>query len=214
MADDKLKTPLNSSPCMIGDLTLDILISEDEDMPNKVTQFPVEAGSPAFDHVVNDPITLNITGFVTNAPIRTHPGTADGKARVTKKGEDQLTGAEINFAELALAYLREIRLAGKAVKVTTKRGSWDSMLVQRVSRTKNKETGDALIFSISLIEFRQVKLLFVAAPTKRTTSQRAQPRSQIGKKGTAPGPKTDEQYESIGYKLVHGFGKTFFGKGP
>lgn len=208
---DKLKTTLNLSPCTIGTLTLDLLIQEEEDLPNKVTMYPVENGSPAADHVVTEPVALTITGFVTNAPIRAHPGTVDSTARVTRQGEDQLVGEDINFAELALEYLRKIRLARETVTVRTKRGTWDNMLVQRVSRSKSRETGDALVFTIYLVEFRTVKLLFVDAPRKRTASPRAQPRTDAGKKGT---PKGKDEYGSIGYNLVKGVKKTFFTKVP
>ncbi len=219
MAEDTLKTQLNSSPCTIGELTLDLLLQEDEELSNKVTQFPVENGSPATDHVINEPVTLTITGYVTNAPIRVHPGTVDSQARVTRQGEDKLVGPDINFAELALAYLKKIRLERKAVRVTTKRGTWENMLIQRISRTKTKATGDALVFTITLVEFRQVKLLFVAGTRKRTTSARAQPRSQGGKKST---PKPPKDYGSIWYNLDDGIDnsgignavKTFFTKKP
>lgn len=206
MADDKLKTAINSIPCTIGDLSLDLLIQEEEELSNKVTQFPIESGGNFADHVINDPVVLTITGLVTNAPIRAHPGTIDGKARVTRKGEDQLNGSDINFAELALAYLKEIRLARQPVTVTTKRGTWENMLVERVSRAKNKDTGDALVFSIRLVEFKQVKLVFVDAPRKKTKSARAQPRAKGGKQG-----KTEKPVESIAYKLSHGI-REFFTK--
>lgn len=207
---EKLKTPLNSSPGTIGELALDLLIQEDEELPNRVTQFPVENGSPAADHVVNEPGVLTITGMVSNAPFRAHPGTIDSQARVTRQGEDQIVGTDINFAELALDYLRRLRAERKAVTVTTRRGTWENMLVQRISRSKTKETGDAIVFTVTLVEFRQVKLLYVAAPQKRTKSQRAQPRTKQGKKGT---PKGRDEYSSISYKLFKGISKTFFTKG-
>ena len=207
---DKLKTPLNSNPCTIGDLLLDLLLQEEEEMGNKVTLYPVENGSPAADHVITDPTVLTITGFVTNAPVRAHPGTVDGQARVTRKGEDLLTGTDINFADLALAYLRKIRLGRTPVTVTTKRGTWENMLVERVSRSKSKDTGDALVFTIRLVEFRQVKLVYVSAPRKRTTSARAQPRKETGKKTATAA----ESPGSFLYELKQGLTKTFFSKVP
>jgi hypothetical protein len=208
---DKLQTPLNPNPCTIGDLLLDLLLQEEEEMANKVTQYPVENGSPAADHVITEPTVLTITGFVTNAPIRAHVGTIDGQARVTRTKEDQLRGSDINFTDLALAYLRKIRLSRTPVTVITKRGTWENMLVERVSRQKSKDTGDALVFTIRLVEFRQVKLVYVSAPRKRTTSARAQPRKEKGK-GSATKPK--EAPGTILYEFVDGVTKTFFSKVP
>jgi hypothetical protein len=204
---DPIKTPLNTAPGSIGDLVLDVLLQEEEDMPNKVTQYPVEDGSAASDHVVNEPTILTITGFISNSPIHTHTGDIDGKARVTRKGDDQLTGTDINFTDLALAYLRKIRLEKKTVTVKTKRGTWENMLVQRVNRAKNKDTGDAMIFTITLVEFQPVKLVFVSAPRTRTKSARAQPRAGLGKKSTP-----DERSGTLLYNLKKGITKTFFSK--
>jgi hypothetical protein len=208
MANETLKTALNSLPCTIGELALDLLIQEDESLVNRVTQYPVEDGSQASDHIVIEPGRLTITGMVTNAPIRAHPGDTDARARVTRQGEDQLVGTDINFAELAIEYLRKIRNDKTPVAVVTKRGRWDNMVVERFDRSKSAATGDALVFTISMIELRKVKLLFVAAPRKRTKSARAQPRVDAGKKNTAKG-KTE--YSSIGYKLNDGI-KQFFSK--
>lgn len=183
---DSIKTPLNSTPGKIGDLVLDCLLQEEEKLSNTVTKFPVEDGSSSNDHVIIEPDILTITGFITNAPIRAHAGTVDARARVTKKGEDQLVGTDINFADLAIAYLREIRKSKKVVTVTTRRGTWENMLVEDFSRIKSKDTGDALIFTVRLSQFQSVKLFFVDAPRKRTKSKRAQPRAKLGKKTPPP----------------------------
>lgn len=197
---ESIKTPLNKTPGTIGDLVLDCLLQEEEKLSNTVTKFPVESGSSSNDHIIIEPDILTITGFVTNSPIWAHAGTVDGKARVTKKGEDQLVGTDINFADLALTYLREIRKSKKIVTVTTKRGTWDNMVVEEISRIKNKDTGDALAFVIRLTQFQTVKLFFVDAPRKRTKSSRAQPRAKVGKKSTTP----DDDYASTAYRAEPG----------
>jgi hypothetical protein len=213
MANDKLITVLNGAPCTIGELSLDLLLQEDEELSNRVTQFPIENMSPASDHAVNEPTVLTITGMVTNAPVRAHGGTIDAQARVTLVGKDQLSGTDINFAELALAYLRKILIEKTPVTVVTKRGTWENMMVQRVSRSKNKATGDALVFTITMIELKKVKLLFVAAPRKRTKSARAQPKANAGKKNLGDTPAKHQEYGSILSKVGEGL-KTFFVKAP
>lgn len=201
MANNPIKTPLNSTPGTIGDLVLDCLLQEEEKLSNTVTKFPVENGSSSNDHVIIEPDVLTITGFVTNAPIRAHAGTIDGKARVTKQGEDQLVGTDINFAELALTYLREIRRSKKVVTVTTRRGTWENMLVEDFARVKSKDTGDALVFTIRLTQFQTVKLFFVDAPRKRTKSARAQPRAKGGKKSTTA---NGDDFASTAYRAKPG----------
>ncbi len=206
---ENIKTKQNFGPCTIGTVSLDLLIQEQEQLPSKVTEYPVENGSPAADHIINESAILTITGMITNAPMRTHAGAIDSQARVTVTADDHLTGEDINFADLALGMLRKMREERLPISVTTKRGTWPKMLIEDIDRTKNKETGDALVFTIRLKEFRSVKLVFVAAK-KRTTSARAQPRAQAGKKETPKGP---DEFGSSAYYLKHGI-KSFFSKNP
>jgi hypothetical protein len=207
---ESIKTKQNFGPCTIGTVSLDLLLQEQEQLPSKVTEYPVENGSPAQDHIINESVILTITGMITNAPIRTHAGNIDSQARVTVTADDHLTGEDINFTDLAWAELRKLREARTPIAVTTKRGTWAKMLIEDIDRTKTKETGDALVFTIRLKEFRSVKLVFVAAPRKRTTSARAQPRTQAGKKETPKGP---DEWGSSAYYLKRGI-KTFFSKSP
>jgi hypothetical protein len=191
------------APARIGDLILDVLIEETENLTNRVTQFPVEDGSQVSDHVVNDPDTLTIVGMVTNSPIRSHGGPADGQARATIPVLDHVVGTALNFAELALAYLKQIRKNKTAVTVITKRGRFENMIVQSFRRTKDRNTGDALTFTVDLIAIRKVKLQFVAAPTRRTTSARAQPRVDTGKK-TAQTAASENRLQSTFYSAGQG----------
>lgn len=186
------------APARIGDLILDVLIEETEKLTNKVTQLPVEDGSPVSDNIVLDPDSLTIVGMVTNSPIRSHGGPIDAQARATIPVLDHVVGTALNFAELALDYLRQIRKNKTAISVVTKRGRFENMVVQSIQRTKDKSTGDALIFTIELIAIRKVKLQFVAS--RRTTSARAQPRIDTGKK-TPQTPATENRLRSGLYSV-------------
>lgn len=193
-----------ANPAKIGDLTLDALIEESEEKANTVTQFPVEDGSQISDHVIKRPDVLVIRGVVTNAPIRSHGGPSDAQARATIPVLDHVVGTTINYAELALAYLRELVSLKKTVDVVTRRGRFANMQVTKFSRTKTKETGDALVFTVEMIEVTRVKLLFVAAgSSRRTKSGRAQPRTDAGK-NTAQKASNDDPLRSMAKKVTRG----------
>lgn len=197
-----------ANPAKIGDLTLDALIEEAEEKGNTVTQFPVEDGSQISDHVVKRPDVLMIRGVVTNAPIRSHGGPADAQARATIPVLDHVVGTSINYAELALAYLRELVDLKKTVDVVTRRGRFSNMQVTKFSRSKTKDTGDALVFSIEMVQVTRVKLLFVASGSgRRTKSGRAQPRTDSGK-NTAQKASSDDPLRSI-LKKGKNAGKAF-----
>lgn len=52
----------------IGSIFLDGHTHEDSSLPTRVTSSPVEYGANIVDNVVADPITLNITAFVSETP--------------------------------------------------------------------------------------------------------------------------------------------------
>ena len=53
----------------IGNISLDATLSEDHSYLARATQFPLENGSFVSDHVVVEPIRLNIRGIVSDTPI-------------------------------------------------------------------------------------------------------------------------------------------------
>lgn len=53
----------------LGALVLDCLISEEIDLPSKVTRYPVEDGSVISDHIALEPETVRIAGRVSTADV-------------------------------------------------------------------------------------------------------------------------------------------------
>jgi hypothetical protein len=194
-----------TAPARIGDLILDVLMEETENLTNTVTTNPVEDGSPAADHIILNPDTLTITGMVTNSPIRSHGGPVDSQARATIPILDHVVGTALNFAELARNYLVLLRKNRTPITVITKRGRFENMVVQSFRRTKDRNTGDALIFTVDFLSIRKIKLKYVAAPTRRTTSARAQPRTDAGK-ATAKTATSENRLRSTLYSTGNAVG--------
>ena len=61
---------LNKKPNKkIGSIILDAAISEDYNYSSNVTSYPVESGSVVSDHIINDPVSFNISGIIYDVPI-------------------------------------------------------------------------------------------------------------------------------------------------
>jgi hypothetical protein len=56
-------------PGRIGSLTLDATLDDSHEFSNEVTSFPIEEGSDINDHIKKEPMSLSITGFITNSPV-------------------------------------------------------------------------------------------------------------------------------------------------
>ena len=52
-----------------GTISIDLISSERHRFDNLVTSHPLEDGSPVTDHIVNQPVVLDIEGRVTDTPI-------------------------------------------------------------------------------------------------------------------------------------------------
>lgn len=53
----------------LGTLALDVLITEEIDLPSRVTRYPVEDGSIISDHIALEPETLRIAGHISTADV-------------------------------------------------------------------------------------------------------------------------------------------------
>jgi hypothetical protein len=60
----------------------DVVLAESTSLPSDITDHPVEIGSPIVDHVQLRPITINVTGTVSNTPIGSRGGSGRAVASV------------------------------------------------------------------------------------------------------------------------------------
>jgi hypothetical protein len=54
------------APSQVGALVLDVLVSEKFSFKADVTEFPIESGSEASDHVITKPERISISGLISN----------------------------------------------------------------------------------------------------------------------------------------------------
>ena len=125
---------------------IDAFASEQPTRRNRVTSFPVEEGSDMSDHVIKQPLRLNVTGTVSNAPI--------GTVVDARQGDDKPSVE-------AYSRLVEIMTNNRLVTVITSKRPYDNMLLEALSDPTDG-ANDSLKFTAS---FRQIRTITINTET-------------------------------------------------
>jgi hypothetical protein len=153
---------------LIDDFEIDAEVSSDHSFENDVTDHPVEVGADVTDHSRPKPITVDITGVVSDTPLTNMQSARTG---VTLPSDD------------ALVRLIAIRDAREPVRVATKLRTYDNMMLVSLAITKDAQTGRALRFRAS---FKQVILAKNQRVVKRVVVPRAKDKVDRGNKPATP----------------------------
>lgn len=115
----------------IGSVVVDVTLSEQHQMQNRITQWPVEDGSTITDHIANEPRRVSMNGFIADSP---------------------LNGSGGGFAQRAFGELERIWRDKELVEVITQYRVYRRMGIERISVPKDGRVGDALRFTAELVE--------------------------------------------------------------
>lgn len=175
----------------IGNIQLDVTISESHLFSSTITKFPVEDGSDKTDHIINEPVALSISGFITNTPTKPF---GDLVGRVVRK--EKFNRVKSNFDALL-----ELRNSKLPFTVVTGLNVYKNHFFQSLTIPRDAKTGDALRFTavtipIITVEAKSVKLKDVSEKYKDIGQSSINKGSQ-NKAAVAPGIKL----ESAAYKL-------------
>jgi hypothetical protein len=185
----------------IDDLIVDIAISEEHSFENEVTDHPVESGGNVTDNTIDKPLTITITGLVSNTPL-TQTGTAIPGA----------TQASPFPADRARDKLLALKKARNPITVVDSLGTWPNMVLEKLSIPRDAKIGDALKFTATFKEL-------VIATNERTVVAVSMPRAaalqKLGHRTTKqppeppPSAKTEDHRTAL-HKLLSG-GADYFG---
>jgi hypothetical protein len=132
-------------PASIGDLLLDASVKESHHVRAKATRHPVEnaEGEPATvsDHVLLEPLSLQIDGIITNTPVMFLAG-------VFSASSDPVHDA---YMELETNVL-----TGRIVTVTTSLRVYENMVLESVEITRDVSKANALHFSATATQITLV----------------------------------------------------------
>ena len=149
---------------------IDVAEDEEVTLEAEVTTYPVEQGTDVADHVVAHPLTITVTGLVSDTPL--------GEAKVARS-QFTLVGGEA-FAlpqDEARARLKAIYEAREPVTVELTRGKFENMVLQQFSERRDGQTGDALRFTATFV---QVRIVTNLRATVRVAVARAAKKRDLG----------------------------------
>jgi len=146
MSNATLVTKKNSPPT-IDSFQLDCAISEEHQYSNEITQFPVERGVAISDHIINNPIKLNMEGFITNSPI-----VELVNAKQVGNGRTDVN----NRTELAFDFLVGLWSRREPITVVTPIRQYENMALVSLKIPRSADIGESFRFKA---DFQEVRLV-------------------------------------------------------
>lgn len=165
-------------PGRIGSLVLDATLNDSHSYTNEITDYPIEEGANINDHIKKNPITITITGFITNSPITfledisqaTIDEVAENKAKnLSAISSNRISGA---FSEL-------MRIVGddsstqnisitpnnpKIVEVVTGLRVYTDMVMSKLEINRTPSDGESLRFSATFKKVKKAKSKIALVP--------------------------------------------------
>lgn len=168
---------------LVESLDVDILTKVAVTTASQTTDFPVEDGSQTTDHIIDQPIRIEIEAMVADRP-------TDGEAQEGR-------------ARSAWERIQEWRTsAALLLLVAPGYGDFDKLLLENVSSSlQSGDTGEVLTFSASLKQVRFASSDVVPAPARK--EPKAKPNVELGKKTTG---EPDERTKEVARSFLKEYG--------
>ena len=142
----------------VGEISLDLILTETHSLNAVVTQHPVQDGSTISDHITILPRSGTMRVLVSNFSLSTAKG--DTRAdwdEIYDQGEAAQKSLP-NRAEDAWKKLKDLVKKRELVKVVTSLEVYEDVAITRVETTRDGDTGDALEIDIDYEQVTKVKL--------------------------------------------------------
>jgi len=126
----------------IGEIELDIIVSESTNTSSTITSNPVENGSDVNDNIIINPMTFSISGIISDTKVAPF----GGLNTIDKFTKDSTPSKE--------AWEELLELQAKRVPFTlvTNLKAYDNVVIENLSTTQDKDTSNSLNFKANLKE--------------------------------------------------------------
>jgi hypothetical protein len=148
----------------VGGVEIDVARLEDHTYESEVTQYPIETGASVSDFIRNRPERVTIQGFVSNSPVRILGGTLGSLVR----------GEVPNNAELVFNQLVALHEAREPITIVTGVKTYESMAIERLTIPRDRDTGEAINFTIEAVKIIKAASVLVVLPNIDTTKAGSQ----------------------------------------
>lgn len=142
----------------VGEISLDLILTEGHSLNAAVTQHPVQEGSTISDHITILPRNGTLRALVSNFSLA---AASSNKAETWRDVYEQGEAAQESLPNRAAdtwEKLKELVKRRELVKVVTALEVYEDMALTRVETTRDGDTGDALEIEIDYEQAIRVKL--------------------------------------------------------
>jgi hypothetical protein len=142
----------------VGEISLDLILTEGHSLNAAVTQHPVQDGSTISDHITILPRNGTLRALVSNFSLA---AASSNKAETWQDVYEQGEAAQESLPNRAAdtwEKLKELVKRRELVKVVTALEVYEDMALTRVETTRDGDTGDALEIEIDYEQAVRVKL--------------------------------------------------------
>lgn len=142
----------------VGEISLDLILTETHSLNAAVTQHPVQDGSTISDHITILPRSGTMRVLVSNFSLA---AAAESKAETWQEVYEQGEAAQKNLPNRAAdtwEKLKDLEKSRELVKVVTALEVYEDVALTRVETVRDGETGDALEIDIDYEQVTKVKL--------------------------------------------------------
>ena len=193
----------------VGEISLDLILTETHSLNAVVTQHPVQDGSTISDHITILPRSGTMRVLVSNFSL----STAEGDARaawdeIYAQGEAAQKTLP-NRAEEAWKKLKDLVKTRELVKVVTSLEVYEDVALTRVETTRDGDTGDALEIDIDYeqvtkVKLKETKVAVQVQPSdmKSTINQKSAVQVNSGQKVGTEATAAEEAQLTIGEVVV------------
>lgn len=139
----------SKKPVSVWGIEFDALIDETKTMTSTIPEYPVESGFSVSDTIINDPIQVSMTLYLSNTPVTWLYRHGSSKDRVKRVCE----------------MIEQKWFQKKLTKIVTSDTTYTNMGLTSISIKKSADIGYAREISISAKKVRQTKRKTVKIPT-------------------------------------------------
>lgn len=130
----------------VGRIKFDLILTEDHNFSNIVTDHNIEDGTQISDHIKNELERGSLTGLITNFSI-------------------QIFGLQGNRAQNAFDEMIRLWKERVLVTIVTVMRVYEDVAIENITVNRSEATGEAISMNVSFRQVKQVKLKSVEVDT-------------------------------------------------
>ncbi len=162
----------------LGELSIDALIKEGHELKAKISEHPTESGASFGDHVLLEPVSLQIEGIISNTPM-----TFIGLTAV-RSLDNYLHERSNNRTSQAFKKLETIFAQREPINIVTSLKDYDNMVLESLSIERGAGSFESLHFRATAKQIVIAKQASIKLPEPKPES--AKPKRNLGKQETKP----------------------------